>query len=193
MLKGLMRWIGSKTESTPQRSEPFIRQQSSVVAADEFREYLKEEIRKSPFVKQEARERVLEDLLRKKSLRDAPELSTDRKRSLGLNARLKITQSHLDDLTPAAFTVDPKKTVKAIYLRAWHKHSRRLDLARKRSAGITAYRPASVKDERECSWCLAMSGKKIPITQDFDDLAEGNCTCEFCRCCLMAHIPGITR
>ena len=188
MFGGLMRWMGSKADPVPQRREPFIQEPSTV---DEFRDYLKAEIYKSPFIKPEARDRVLEDLVNRQSLRDAPELSTDEKKRLGLNARLKITQAHLDDLTPAAFAVDPKKAVTAIYHRAFHKHARRSELARKRNAGITAYRPASAKDQRECSWCLGMSGKLIPIAQDFDDLAEGNCTCEYCRCCLMAHIPGV--
>ncbi|VVQ12215.1 hypothetical protein PS914_05329 [Pseudomonas fluorescens] len=188
MFKGLMRWMGSKADKTPKRSEPFIQEPASV---DEFKGYLKAEIYKSPFVKTEARERVLANMLTGQSLK-APGVSTDEKKRLGLNARLKITQAHLDDLAPEAFAIDPKKVVAAIYHRAFHKHARRSELARKRNAGITAYRPASVKDQRECSWCLGMSGKIIPITQDFDDLAEGNCTCEYCRCCLIAHIPGVT-
>ena len=188
MFGGLMRWIGSKADPVPQRRDPFIQEPSTV---DEFKEYLKAEIYKSPFVKPEARERVLEDLVSRQSLREAPELSTDEKKRLGLNARLKITQAHLDDLTPAAFAADPKKAIKAIYNRAHGKHARRTGLARMRNAQIPAYRPLSAGDERECAWCLSMSGKLLPISQDFDDLAEGNCTCEYCRCCLMAHIPGV--
>jgi len=181
-----MRWIGSKADPVPKKNEPFIQEPSSV---EELNDYLKAEIYKSPFIKPEARDRVLEDLLNRQSLREAPELSTDEKKKLGLNARLKITQAHLDDLTPAAFAADPKKAVKAIYHRAHGKYVRRSDLARKRSSGISAYKPLSAGDQRECPWCLAMSGRVIPITQDFDDLAEGNCTCEYCRCCLIAQIP----
>lgn len=180
MLKGLMRWIGSKADPVPLRSEPFIQ---GVASVDGFKEYLKAEIYKSPLVKPEARERMLEDMLKRASP------TTPRDQSSALQ---KSIQSYLDDSALKAVSANPKKAVTAIYNRAQGKHARRSDLARKQNAGITAYRPASVKDERECSWCLGMSGKIIPIAQDFDDLAEGNCTCEYCRCCLMAHIPGVT-
>lgn len=182
MLKGLMRWIGSKADPAPTRSEPFIQEPASV---NEFKEYLKAEIYKSPFVKPEAMERMLEDMLKRASPRDP----RDQEKRLESSALQKSIQSHLDDLALKAFSTDPKKAVTAIYNRARGKHARRSDLARKRSSGITAYKPASAGDQRECAWCLGMSGKIIPISQDFDDLAEGNCTCEYCRCCLMAHIP----
>lgn len=187
MLKGLMRWMASKanTVSVPSRSEPLIQEAAAV---DEVKGYLTAEIFKSTFVKPEARERVLQDLLIRPALREAPELSANEKKRLGINARLKVTEAHLDDLTPEALAADPKKAVAAIYHRARGKHGRQLDLARKRNAGITAYRPLSAGDQRECAWCLSMSGKIISITQDFDDLAEGNCTCEYCRCCLVAHM-----
>lgn len=186
MFKGLMGWMASKAGAAPKRSEPLIQE---AVAVDEFKEYLRAEIFKSSFVKPEARERVLADLLSRQSLRKAPELSTDEKKRLGLNARLKITQAHLDDLTRAAFATDPKQAVRAIYHRAHGKHSRRSSLARMQRSGITDYKPSSAMDQRECAWCLSISGKIIPITQDFDELAEGNCTCEYCRCCLVAHMP----
>ncbi|MDH0044485.1 hypothetical protein [Pseudomonas juntendi] len=188
MFKGLMRWVSSVTNKAPapDRDEPLIREATAI---NEFKEYLRSEIFNSPFVKPDARERVLHDLLSRQSLRKALELSTDEKKKLGLNARMKITKAHLEDLTPAAFAVDPKKAVRAIYHRAHGKYSRRSALARMQSAGITAYKPSSAADQRECAWCLGISGKIISITQDFDDLAEGNCTCEYCRCCLVAHMP----
>lgn len=180
MFGGLMRWIGSKTDPVPQRREPFIQGPASV---DGFKEYLKAEIYKSPLVKPKARERMLEDMLKRASP------TTPRDQSSALQ---KSIQSYLDDSALKAASANPKKAVTAIYQRARGKHDRRSDLARQRKAGITAYRPSSAGDQRECAWCLGMAGEILPISQDFDDLAEGNCTCEYCRCCLLAHIPGVT-
>lgn len=180
MFGGLMRWMGSKADPVPQRREPFIQEPSTV---DEFEEYLKAEIYKSPLVKPEARGRMLEDMLKRASP------TTPRDQSSALQ---KSIQSYLDDSALKAASANPKKAVTAIYQRARGKHDRRSDLARKLSSGITAYKLLGAGDQRECVWCLGMAGKILPITQDFDDLAEGNCTCEYCRCCLLAHIPGVT-
>lgn len=180
MLRRLVRWLGPKVD--PTQSESFIQESSS---DDEFKEYLKAEIYKSPFIRPEVRDQVLEDMLKIASPRDSRHPEKRRESSV-LQERI---QSHLDDSALKAFDADPQKAVTAIYQRARGKHARRSDLARKRSSGITAYRPSSAGDQLECVWCLGMSGKIIPISQDFDDLAEGNCTCECCRCCLIAHIP----
>lgn len=181
MFKGLIRWIGSRARPHSAKSEPST---PGPISLPGFKEYLKSEICKSPLVKPNARQRMLEDMLKRASP------TTPRDQSAALQ---KSIQSCLDDSALKAISTSSKKAVSAIYHRAHGKYARRADIARQRKAGVSAYKPLSAGDERECSWCIGVSGKIIPIAQDFDDLAEGNCTCEYCRCCLIAHIPGVTK
>lgn len=181
MFKGLIRWIGSRARPHSAKSEPSTQGPISLIG---FKEYLKAEIYKSPLVKPDARQRMLEDMLKRASP------ATPREQSAALQ---KSIQSCLDGSALKAISASPKKAVSAIYHRAHGKYARRADIARQRKAGVSAYKPLTAGDERECAWCIGISGKIISIDQDFDDLAEGNCTCEYCRCCLLAHMRGVTK
>ncbi|MFK3641236.1 hypothetical protein [Pseudomonas protegens] len=156
--------------------------------ASQLVEYFKIEIAASPYIKESGRLAVLNDFLHRAKLSDEEALTTEQKRSMGLNVRMKITKGHLAALTDEGLLIGPKPVLHPLYLRATHKHSRRECIARISAAGLKSYSVLSCGDERDCDWCKSMDGKSIITSQDFDDLAEQNCSCEYCRCTLIAKM-----
>lgn len=169
-------------------SRPITSSQIATEAPNQLVEYFKAEIAASPHVKESGRLPVLNDFLHIKKLADEEALTTEQKRAMGLNARMKITKGHLAALTNEGLAIGPKPVLHTLYLRATHKHLRREGLARIRAAGFNSYSVLSCRDERDCAWCTSMDGKSIVTTQDFDDLADQNCSCGYCRCTLVAKM-----
>ena len=169
-------------------SRPITNNHIATEAPNQLAEYFKAEIATSPHIKESGRLAVLNDFLHIKKLADEEELTTEQKRAKGLNARMKITKGHLAALTDEGLAIGPKPVLHTLYLRATHKHLRREALARIKTAGFNSYSVLSCRDERDCAWCKSMDGKSITTTQDFDDLADQSCSCEYCRCTLVAKV-----
>lgn len=169
-------------------SRPAINRQIATEAPNQLTEYFRIEIAASPHIKESGRLAVLNDFLHTKKLADEEALTTEQKRALGLNARMKITKGHLATLTDEGLAIGPKPVLHRLYLRATHKHLRREGISRIKSAGFNSYSILGCGDERDCAWCKSMDGKSVAVTQDFDDLADQYCNCEYCRCTLIAKM-----
>lgn len=169
-------------------SQPIVNSQIATEAPNPLIEYFKAENAASPHVKESGRLLLLNDFLHTKKLADEEELTTEQKRAMGLNARMKITKGHLAALTDEGLAIGPKPVLHTLYLRATHKHLRREALARITAAGFNSYSVFSCRDERDCAWCKSMDGKSIATTHDFDDLADQSCSCAYCRCTLTAKV-----
>ncbi|WP_085747312.1 hypothetical protein [Pseudomonas sp. R45(2017)] len=174
-------------QPTPVSSEP---EMSTAVqmSQPEIVTYYKTEISNSPFVKESGREAVLRDFLNEVKLKDGKLLSLEEKRSLGINTRLKITRELYEVLTPAGLELGPKKVLESLYLKATFDHNRRREVARMKSLGIKQYSPLSCGDNRDCDWCTSMNGKLLSVEVDFVQLIKENCTCDYCRCVLLAKV-----
>ncbi len=151
-------------------------------------DYFKEEIEKCPFIQESGRMMVLLDFLHVEKLKDGIPLTTDEKKSLGINARLKITSSHCQALTLEGLRLGPKEVMNPLYYRATFDHNRHQQIAKMKSLGILHYSPMTCGDERDCDWCTSMNGKLLSVDVDFVQLLKQNCTCEYCRCVLQAKI-----
>jgi hypothetical protein len=186
MLKKMISSLFKATSGKPATAE--LEHDASPVMQDQrsLADYFKAEIEKCPLIQESGRGMVLRDFLHEEKLKDGTLLTTDEKKSLGINARLKITSSHCKALTLEGLRLGPKEVMNPLYYRATFDHNRHQQIAKMKSLGILHYRPMACGDERDCEWCLSMNDKLIPVDVDFVQLIHDYCTCDYCRCVLNA-------
>ena len=158
---------------------------------DDISSYLKVEINRVDFIKDECRNVVLLHLLGKHDLiKNGEKLPVAEKKALGLNTRLSITREFVAVLNEKGLkSDDPKGIVQSLYYRAVFKKSRTEDLQRIRGIGIKKIKLLSAGDERDCSWCKSVNDRTFDSAKDMIDLIEKNCTCtSYCRCVIVAEI-----
>lgn len=153
-------------------------------------DYFQAEIEKCPLIQECGREMVLRDFLHETKLKDGEPLTTEEKKALGINTRLKITSSHREALTLEGLRLGPKEVMNPLYYRATFDHNRHQQIAKMKSLGMLHYKPMACGDERDCEWCLSMNDKLIPVDVDFVQLIHDHCTCDYCRCVLNAPGPN---
>lgn len=155
----------------------------------EIMELLEKGIRTSGYFKEEKIPDLLADLKRyistsdriniKGALDGSVLLSTEEKRSLGLNAKMKYSKRFIEYFNPSAFeTIEPKSAVENLYLNAFHKVSRKNELLRmKRDAGIKQVRivPGECQNIKQLR-------KKIYNIEEVPELPLPDCDCNFCLC-----------
>jgi hypothetical protein len=158
---------------------------------DDISSYLKVEINKVDYIKDECRNVVLLHLLGKHDLlKNGEELPVAEKKALGLNTRLSLTREFVAVLNEKGLkSDDPKGIVKNLYYRAVFKKSRTEDLQRIRGIGIKKIKLLSAGGTRDCSWCQSVNDKVFDASNDMIDLIDKNCTCtSYCRCVIVAEI-----
>jgi hypothetical protein len=113
---------------------------------------------------------------------------TEEKLELKLNPRQKFTKEFVFILNADGLSSeDPKARVTSLYYRAFMKKSRIDNIQKIRSLGVKRIKLSCAGDERDCSWCIAMSGKEMLSDVDVEALIEKNCTCDsHCRCVIQA-------
>ncbi len=158
---------------------------------DDISSYLKVEINKVDYIKDECRNVVLLHLLGKHDLlKNGEKLPVAEKKALGLNTRLSLTREFVAVLNEKGLkSDDPKGIVQNLYYRAVFKKSRTEDLQRIRGIGIKKIKLLSAGDTRDCSWCQSVNDKVFDASNDMIDLIDKNCTCtSYCRCVIVAEI-----
>ncbi|EPJ8753444.1 hypothetical protein SBH91_000464 [Pseudomonas putida] len=187
----LRKIISSLFTSTPRQSATPLQEVDATATTEDqplLAEYFEAQIAKSPLIKESGRGMVLRDFLHEAKLKDGQPLTADEKRSLGINARLKITKEHCEALTLEGLRLGPTTVMNPLYYRASFDHNRHIQLAKMKSSGITHYRPMACGDGRDCDWCTGMDKKLISVDVDFVQLINQHCTCDYCRCALQAKI-----
>jgi hypothetical protein len=150
-------------------------------------DYFKSEISSSTYFKEDSWTVVLQHFTHEKRLTDGTPLLAEEKRSLGLNSRMTVTREMIDVLTPSGLAYGPKKAFETTYCKATHAYSRTQSVEKMRHAGFTHFSPLASGDQRDCSWCLSVSKKLMPIDTDFELQIRHHCTCTYCRCVLLAR------
>lgn len=179
MIKSMLRRIFSlqKTQSrTPQHTKPI----------KSFQTFLSEEIEKSSYIKQEHKSSIATEITNGTNFKTGSILTADEKRSLGLNARLKIYHAQVDVLTQEGLLYGPNKALSEIRIRASHRKSRQESLKRIRKSGLRSFKLLSCGDERDCLWCKKQKENIFNINTDIDSLILEHCTSNYCRCVLRA-------
>ncbi len=112
-------------------------------------------------------------------------LSVEEKRSLGLNTRMKYSQSFLDYWDPASFQIiEPKGALLCMYHDAFHRVSRKRALESYRKLGFV--RTVRIHPD-DCA--TIKRAKKLYSIDGVPDLPLPGCDAEFCRCWFEAIIP----
>ncbi|MDA3077465.1 hypothetical protein OFO07_00815 [Campylobacter sp. JMF_06 NA1] len=105
-------------------------------------------------------------------------LTTDEKRNLGLNTRLKIEKELID-----FFEIDkikglnPKDEIHKIYFRLFHYFSILRNVKKFKQMGAKKALFLCCDDERTCSFCKNNNNKKIDISDDLAEYIDKNCSC----------------
>ncbi|RIY41942.1 hypothetical protein CJP73_00400 [Neopusillimonas maritima] len=129
-------------------------------------EFILDEVRVSMYIRPEAKQAVSIDIL-----------DTDPKTYRLAN----------DVLTREGVRLGSKRVLTALRMNASHRLSRIKNISRISDAGFPLFSLMASNDERDCAWCKANNGKKLPIDTDINWLIKENCTCEYCRCTVRPH------
>lgn len=149
------------------------------------------EIQRSPYIKEDCYDLVLNHLKGVKRLtKTGNVLTADEKRSLGLNTRISITHELMNVLTSDGLKKsDPKKILVSLYCSAIFQKKILEDMVRYKNAGLEYVQFMGVGDEKECSWCRSQHRKLFPVSCDFRAIIEQGCECEeHCRAVLVPVI-----
>lgn len=156
-----------------------------------FDKYFQAELVACSHIKPESRALVMDHLHHRINLnKTGNKLTADEKRTLNINTRLSITRELVDILTESGLQQpNPKDILSSIYYRATFAKTHDENLKQFRKMGLKHYEVLACRDERDCPWCKSMDGKKVSVSQNFNDLINDNCTCEsHCRLSMLAVI-----
>lgn len=180
MLNILKSFISSKTNKNNKAN-----------LTDAIESYFFAELQKTDLIKPEKHHIVLQHLTHKINLNKSNnKLSSEEKKSLGVNPRLSITHDLINVLNTSGLNeADPKMILTYIFYRATFAKSHNEQLKQYRESGIKEFKILSANDEQECSWCDSMNNKIYSVNTDINKLISENCTCvSHCRICTKAVI-----
>lgn len=115
-------------------------------------------------------------------------LSVKEKKALGLNSRMKYSKKFIEYFEPSVLkSIEPKATLRCMYLDAFHRVSRKKELLRFKELGfIKEVRIVPVEDERDC-WQIKRFKKTWRI-EEAPELPLPGCSAPYCRCMYEAII-----
>lgn len=149
-------------------------------------DYFNESIKSSPYFLPEKTDLVLNHLLGISNLNESSDtLSTDQKKALGFNPRIKLTNQLLSTLTDEGRQLkDPKIALEALYCQASFKKTRTDKFHQSIKAGITSFKLCASGDGSECEWCRENDQKVFGV--ELLDKFNLNCTCSPYSKCFIA-------
>ncbi|OCG10785.1 hypothetical protein A9G09_11775 [Gilliamella sp. wkB292] len=117
-------------------------------------------------------------------------LTTEEKKSLNLNSRMKIHKKIISVLTDDALDNEsnPKNIILNLVYSARNKVSLNEELKKIKELKIKNLKVLNVGDARDCDWCISMDKKIIPADTDYVALINQNCTCDYYRGRILADI-----
>ncbi|MBJ6136396.1 hypothetical protein [Marinobacter litoralis] len=152
-------------------------------------QYLLREVEKTDLIRKDQIEVVLQHLSNEINLnKTGNKLSADEKKELGINPRLQITHELLAVLNEKGRSQnDPKSVLSSIAMKANFARSHDENIQNYKSMGLKKYEVVACRDQRDCSWCKSMDGKKLSVNQSINELIEQNCRCDsHCRLATVA-------
>ncbi|PCE67980.1 hypothetical protein [Salinivibrio sp. YCSC6] len=147
-------------------------------------QHLLREVEKNELIRKAQIEIVIQHLNNEINLnKTGNELTADGKKDLGINPRLQITHKLLAVLNEKGRAQnDPKSIWSSIAMKANFARSHDENIHNYKSMGLKEYEVVACWDQRDCSWCKSMNGKKLSVNQSINELIEQNCKCDsHCR------------
>ena len=147
-------------------------------------QYLLREVEKNDLIRKDQIEVVLQHLNNEINLnKTGNKLTADEKKELGINPRLQITHELLAVLNEKGRAQSgPKSILSSIAMKANFARSHDENIQNYKSMGLKKYEVVACRDQRDCSWCKSMDGKKLSVNQSINELIEQNCRCDsHCR------------
>ncbi len=157
---------------------------------DKLIDYFFDEINLSQYVKHEKADIILKHLTHEIDLlKSANVLSSEEKKSLGINPRLKITKDFIDILSDEGMKLEyPKEVLNNIYYRAFFKKSREEEYLKLKSLDIKNIKLMSSGVD-DCKWCQKMQKKKALSEEEIRYFIDNKCQCEpYSKCYLEGEI-----
>lgn len=154
-------------------------------------DYFNSNLNSSPYFLPEKRKLVLNHLLGTSNLNESGDvLSTEQKKALGFNPRIKLTNGLLATLTnEGRLLKDPRKALEEIYYQATISKSRTDNFYKAVKAGATSFKLRASGDGSECEWCRA-SDQKIFGVEILDEFKR-HCACSpYSKCFITAAKPS---
>lgn len=117
-------------------------------------------------------------------------LTLEEKKSLNLNARMKIHKKIIAFLDETALDNEsnPKDVILNLVYSANNKIRLNKELEKIRKLKINNVKILNTGDGRDCDWCISMDKEIIPADTDYVALINQNCTCDYYRGRLLADI-----
>ena len=164
-----------------------IQADADVSEASACDDYFLNELEVCPYIKVEAREKVLDHLRHKVSLlKTGNKLTLEEKKELGVNPRLSITKEFLEVLTVEGLALsNPKQMLEDIYNKATIEKLRDDSFAKSIKIGIKQYTLEGALSD-SCKWCKDSNGKKFGL--DIMDKLKENCECKPYSKCYIAPV-----
>lgn len=121
-----------------------------------------------------------------KSITDGDSLTLEEKRQKNLNTRLKYGTNYIDSLTVHGLTDDASiEFFKNTYYQISGIISRKYQIERLKSSGITKCRISSSHDERDCA-AIKKHEKQVYDIDNVPELPLKECDASYCRCIIVA-------
>lgn len=184
-LKKLFGLNKEKSTTTTKRLSVPITQSTSL------EEMLMLEISRCNLIKEDCKSNIIKEF----NLLSSPDfgdefLTTEEKKSLNLNSRMKIHKKIISVLTDDALNNEsnPKDVILNLVYSANNKIRLNKELEKIRKLKINNVKILNTGDERDCDWCISMDKKIIPADTDYVALINQNCTCDYYRGRLLADI-----
>lgn len=159
--------------------------ESVPVSENPIRDYFMEELRATSLIKAEAHPVLLRHLSHEINLNKTGNLlTTDEKKALGLNPKLKLTREIADVLTEEGLRHPYAGGIVAeIYTRATIRKSIDDNFRKALSAGLDRFKLMPCGDGSECAWCS--TNQETVFGTDVLRLKTVHCTCPSPGSCLI--------
>lgn len=148
--------------------------------------YFLEEINRSPFIKDSAKDIVLAHLNGEVNiLKTENKFTLEEKKALGINTRLSVSRELYDILNFEGLKLrNPKVLLSEIYYRAFMRKNRFDKMQRLRKNAMTKeFRLVSSGDGNDCDWCKVQQKNTLSVLTNIEQLIDENCSCEpYCKC-----------
>ncbi|AIL62238.1 hypothetical protein [Pseudomonas alkylphenolica] len=145
-------------------------------------DYFLKELEACPYIKVEARNKVLDHLRQKVSLlKTDNKLTAGEKKELGINPRLSITKEFIEVLTDEGMALgNPKQMLEDLYYKATIEKMRDDGFAKALKVGVKKYKLEGASSD-SCEWCKKSNGKEFDM--NIMEKIKTNCKCKpYSRC-----------
>lgn len=186
-MKFLKKLFGLSKEKSTTNKKPSV----PTTKSTNFEEMLTLEISRCNLIKEDCKSNLIKEF----NLLSSPDfgdefLTTEEKKSLNLNSRMKIYKKVITVLDKTALDNEsnPKDIILNLVRSANNKVHLNEELEKIRKLKIKNVKISNTGDKRDCDWCASMNRKIISSDTDYVALINENCTCDYYRGRLLSDI-----